>query len=49
MKDIFKTKANYYKTLNAIMFSKRNVKTVRCGLKTMSYMSPKIWTSYPKR
>ena len=42
MKEIFKTKANYYNTLNAFIFSKRNVKTIRYGLQTMSYMSPKI-------
>ena len=29
MKDIFKTKTNYYNILNALIFSKRNVKTVR--------------------
>ena len=42
MKEIFKTKTNYYNTLNAFIFSKRNVKTIRYGLQTMSYMSPKI-------
>ena len=42
-KDIFKTKTNYYNTLNVLIFSKRNVKTVRYGLQTMSYMGPKIW------
>ena len=48
MKDIFKTKTNYYNTLNALIFSKRNVKTVRYRLKTMSYMGPKIWVLVPK-
>ena len=48
MKDIFKTKTNYYNTLNALIFSKRNVKTVRFGLQTMSYMGPKIWDLVPK-
>ena len=43
MKGIFKTKANYYNTLNALIFSKRNVKTIRYGLQTMSYVGPKIW------
>ena len=36
MKDIFKTKTNHYNTLNALIFSKRNVKTVRYGLQTIS-------------
>ena len=36
MKDIFKTKTNHYNTLNALIFSKRNVKTVRYGLKDIS-------------
>ena len=31
MKDIFKTKTNYYNTLNSLIFSKRNVKTVKYG------------------
>ena len=43
MKDIFKIKINYYNTLNALMFSKRNVKTVSYGLQTISYKGPKIW------
>ena len=47
MKDVFKTKANYYNTLNAVIFSKRNVKTVICGLQTISYMGPKIWYLVP--
>ena len=47
-KNIFKTKPNYYNTLNALIFSKRNVKTVRYGLQTMSYMGPKIWDLVPK-
>ena len=43
IKDIFKpkTKTNYYNTLNALIFSKRNVKAVRYVLQTMSYMRPK--------
>ena len=32
-----------YNTVNVLIFSKRNVKTVRYGLQTMSYMGPKIW------
>ena len=43
MRDIFKIKINYYNTLNALMFSKRNVKTVSYGLQTISYEGPKIW------
>ena len=38
MKDIFKTKTNYYNTLNVLIFSKRIAKTVRYGLQTMPYM-----------
>ena len=48
MKDIFKTKTNCYNTLNSPIYSKRNVKTVRYGLQTMSYMGPKIWDLVPK-
>ena len=48
MKGIFKTKTNYYKTFNALLFSKRNVKIVRYGLQTMSYIGSKIWDLVPK-
>ena len=48
MKGIFKTKTNYYNTLNELIFSKGNVKTVRYELKTMTYTSPKIWDLVPK-
>ena len=43
MQDIFETKSNYYNTHNAPAFSSRNIKTVRYGLQTISYMAPKIW------
>ena len=43
MHDIFEVKSNYYKTRNAPAFSSRNIKTVRYGLQTISYMVPKIW------
>ena len=39
---IFKTKTNYYNTLNTLIFSKRNVKTVRYRLQIMSYIGLKI-------
>ena len=39
---------NHYNTLNVFIFSKRNVKAVRCGSKTMSYMNPKLWDLAPK-
>ena len=48
MKDIFKTKTNYYNTFNALIFSKKNVKTVRYGLQSMSYIGPKIWDLVPQ-
>ena len=48
MKEIFKTKTNYYDALNALIFSKRNVKTVRYGLQTMHYTGNKIWDLVPK-
>ena len=48
MKEIFKTKTNYYDALNALIFSKRNVKTLRYGLKTMYYMGTTIWDFVPK-
>ena len=48
MKDIFKTKTNYYNTLNGLIFSQRNVKTVRYGLQAMSYVRFMIWNLVPK-
>ena len=48
MQDIFETKSNYYNTRNAPAFSSRNIKTVRYGLQTISYMAPKIWDLVPK-
>ena len=48
MKNIFQTKTNYYNTRNALIFSQRNVKTVRYGLQTIFYMDPKIWDLVPK-
>ena len=48
MKNIFQTKSNYYNTCNALIFSQRNVKTVRYGLQTIFYMNPKIWDFVPK-
>ena len=41
MQDIFKAKSDYYNTSNAPAFSSRNVKTVRYGLQTISYMGLK--------
>ena len=48
MQDIFEIKRNYYNTRNAPAFSSRNIKTVRYGLQTISYMAPKIWDLAPK-
>ena len=48
MKNIFKSKTNYYNTLNGLTFCKRNIKTVRYVLQTNSYMGPKIWKLPPK-
>ena len=48
MQDIFETKSNYYNPRNAPAFSSRNIKTVRYGLQTISYMAPKIWDLIPK-
>ena len=39
---------NYYNTRNAPEFFSRNIKTVRYGLQTISYMTPKIWDLVPK-
>ena len=47
MKQIFKSKSNCYDTLNALIFSKRNLKN-KYGLQAMSYMGPKIWDLTPK-
>ena len=48
MQEIFETKIKYYNTHNAPAFSSRNIKTVRYGLQTISYMAPKIWDLVPK-
>ena len=48
MQYIFEIKSNYYNTRDAPAFSSRNIKTVRYGLKTISYMAPKIWNLVPK-
>ena len=45
MKDFSKLKLI---TFNAFIRSKKNVKTIRYGLQTMSYMGPKIWDLAPK-
>ena len=42
------TISNYYNTRNAPTFSSRNIKTVRYGLKSISYMAQKIWNLVPK-
>ena len=47
MQDVFETKCNYYNR-NAPTFSSRNIKTVRYGLQTIFYMTPKIWNLVPK-
>ena len=49
VQDIFETKSNYYNIRNAPTFSSRNIKTVRYGLQTISYMVPKIWKLVPKK
>ena len=46
--DIFETKSNYYNVRNAPTFSSRNIKAVRYGLQTISYMVPKNWNLVPK-
>ena len=48
MHDMFESKRNYYNTRNAPAFSSRNIKTVRYGLQTISYMALKIWNLVPK-
>ena len=48
MKDISKTKANYYNIFNALIFSKKYVKIVKYGLQNISYMGPKVWDLVPK-
>ena len=42
MQEIFGTKSNYYNNRNRPAFSSRNIKTVRYGLETISYMAPEI-------
>ena len=49
VQDIFETKSNYYNMRNAPTFSSRNIKTVRYGLQTISYMVPKIWKLVPTK
>ena len=49
MKVIFKNKINYYNTLEPLILSKRNVKTVKYRLWTMSNKGPKIWDLLNKK
>ena len=49
MQDIFEIKSNSYNTRNAPVFSLRNIKTVKYGLQTISYMAPRIWDLAPKK
>ena len=42
MQDVFEIKSNNHNTRNAPEFSSKNIKTVRYGLQTISYMVPKI-------
>ena len=48
LKDNFETESNYYNNRNAPTLSTRNIKIVRYGLQTISYMTPKIWDLVPK-
>ena len=48
MQDNFEAESNYYNNRNAPTFSARNIKIVRYGLQTISYMTPKIWDLVPK-
>ena len=48
MHSILETKSDHYNTHNMPAFSSRNIKTVRYGLQTISYMAPKIWDLVPK-
>ena len=48
LKDNFETESNYYNNRNAPTLSARNIKIVRYGLQTISYMTPKIWDLVPK-
>ena len=44
MQEISETKSNYCNTHKAPAVSSKNIKTVRYGLQTISYMTPKIFT-----
>ena len=48
MQEIIETKTKYYNTRHAPAFSSRNIKAVRYGLQTISYMASKIWDLVPK-
>ena len=48
MQDNFEAESSYYNNRNAPRFSARNIKIVRYGLQTISYMTPKIWDLVPK-
>ena len=46
-KTYLKLKVNSYNTRNALAFFSGNIKIVRHGLHTSSYMTPKIWDLVP--
>ena len=47
-KTFLKLKVTTYNTRNTSTFTSRNIKTVRYGLQTISYMTPKIWNLVPR-
>ena len=48
MKNIFPIIENPYVSRNETKFKSRNVHTVRYGIKTASFVAPKIWNSIPR-
>ena len=49
MNNIFKSRTNYYNTLNGLTFCKRNVKTVRYGLQTSLTWVLRFGNLHPNR
>ena len=46
--DVIKILDSNYSLRNSTVFEKRNVRTVRYGTETISFLAPKIWEIVPK-
>ena len=48
MKNVFPAIENPYRLRNETKFRSRNIKTVRYGIETASFIPPRIWSNIPR-